>query len=239
MRRGIVGWDLVFNLHQHPIVSKMLEVLCFPGWSAQRRLSQWQGRTVSTIPHTDQWEFLCKGTPPSVNWLPHGPWVLVTWSMGTWTGFKCSAAWGENPPKAWLALSPFIHLTGPSHCKIKKNELAILLEAFREQPQKTLDLFCRQQGGKIPWSEGEQPEDFLTTLTDSLGALLESPPYLPKQKISVPTWAIWGERDRLVNTEMVGDFCQYFDHANHLPLPAHGHGLFYEDVPVWPKELKE
>ena len=217
----------------------MLKLVCFPGWSAQRLLSSWQGHPAHTIPHTEQWAFLSTHLPAPEEWLPSTPWVMVTWSMGTFTGLKLSNLWGTRAPKAWLALSPFIQLAGPAHCKIRVEELRLLHQSFVAQPEKTLDFFCRQHGGKMSWSDGPQPEHFASILTHSLEALLKPAPFLPPEPLQIPTWAILGERDRLVNTAMVDDFCQHFTQPHRVVLEQKGHGLFYEDFPLWPKELTE
>ena len=235
MKSRIVGWCHVFNLHLRPILGKMPKLLCFPGWSAQHLLSSWQGRPALTIPHTEQWNFLASEISPPPAWIPSAPWVLVTWSMGTWTGLKLSKYWGSNAPLAWLALSPFIQLAGKDHCKIKSEELQLLRSAFLAQPEKTLDFFCRQQGGKVGWSSGSRPENYVTILAESLGALLKPAVFIPHTPLQVPTWAILGERDKLVNSTMVADFCKTIARPQRVVLENKGHGLFYEDFPLWPE----
>ena len=217
----------------------MFKLVCFPGWSAQRQLSNWQGRPALTIPHTEQWAFLSSNAPVPEEWLPTAPWVMVTWSMGTFTGLKLSQLWGDRAPKAWLALSPFVRLVGSSYNKIKVEELQLLIQSFRAQPEKTLEFFCRQQGGKISWSAGPQPEHFTDTLTQSLEALLKPAPFLPQKQLLIPTYTILGERDRLVNTAMVDDFCQHLRQVRRVVLEQKSHGLFYENFPLWPEELTE
>ena len=209
-----------------------MNILCFPGWSAQRPLPNWNGRPVVTIPHDEQWRVLAEPEVPMPrDWLPKEDWVMITWSMGTWAGLKLSSHWHKNPPKAWVALSPFMRLAGGPNSKIKAEALDVLLQSFRAKPKETLDFFCRQQGGKEPWCRQEDLLGREELLGDSLEALLSVAPHRPKEKLEVPIYTFIGAKDRLVSAEMVTEFEEHGSNVTRMVLPDHGHGIFYESQP--------
>jgi pimeloyl-ACP methyl ester carboxylesterase len=209
-----------------------MKILCFSGWSAQRPLFQWNGLPAVTIPHDEQWRVLADSNAPiPQEWLPEENWVMVTWSMGTWAGLKLSSFWEKNPPKAWIALSPFLRLAGGTESKIKSEALEVLLRSFRSKPKETLDFFCRQQGGKEPWCKQEDLLGREELIGDSLEALLSMAPCLPKEKIDIPIYTFLGDKDRLVSEEMVKEFENYGSNVTNTILSSRGHGIFYEDQP--------
>lgn len=209
-----------------------MKIICFPGWSAQRPLSHWNGRPATTIPHHEQWRVLVDPEAPiPKEWLPQEDWIMVTWSMGTWAGLKFSESWSQNPPKAWLALSPFMRLVGDSSCKIKTEALDVLIRSFRAKPKETLDFFCRQQGGRDPWCRQEDLMGKETLLGDSLEALLKIYPHEIKEKVPIPVFTFIGLKDRLVSEAMVADFEELALDVTRTNLPDRGHGLFYETQP--------
>lgn len=210
----------------------LMKIICFPGWSAQRPLPHWNGRPVQTVLHDHQWRVLAdRKAPIPENWLPKEDWMMVTWSMGTWAGLRLSDHWSQNPPKAWLALSPFMRLVGDPTCKIKAEALDVLIRSFRAKPKETLDFFCRQQGGKEPWCRQEDLLGQETLMGDSLEALLSVCPHVPESKITIPLFTFIGLKDRLVSEGMVSDFETCASNVTRTTLPDHGHGIFYEAQP--------
>jgi pimeloyl-ACP methyl ester carboxylesterase len=205
--------------------------MAFPGWSAQRPLKRWCGVEVETISHLQQWKIM-KG---ECAWdLPTEPWGMITWSMGSWMGLWASQRWAGNPPRIWIALSPFVRLVGDD-CKIKADALNVLLRSFRAKPLETLQFFCRQQGGHEAWCSTADLQGHEQILGDSLEALLGDPPVLPSTVNDIHLKVLIGDRDRLVSVAMAEKFSRLFDGAGCVVeteiLENVGHGIFYEGQP--------
>jgi|SaaInlStandDraft_1057018.scaffolds.fasta_scaffold42308_2 hypothetical protein len=204
-------------------------LLCLPGWACQRSLDCWRGRKAKVVGHREQWTALEQGEA-NEDWIPTGEWDLLTWSMGTWSGLALSQVWGKNPPKSWMALSPFVELCPTEGGKVSREELEVLLDAFAKNPVGTLGMFERRQGGKSLWADGLVEGDY-ELLYRSLKYLLEPCPWtLAVESIGVPTVGELGVRDRLVGESQSRAFIESFSNGRLDLLKGKNHALFYEDV---------
>ncbi|MBF0199472.1 MAG: alpha/beta hydrolase [Planctomycetes bacterium] len=171
------------------------------------------------------------------NFIPEKPWALVTWSMGTWTGLNISLNWHTNPPKFWLALSPFIRFMGEG-CRVSEKEFQLLQKSFRRRPEATLEHFCHQHKGMGKWFQGDKiDEGDKEDLDHSLSLLsqkLQTPPAL-----DLPMKALYGEEDLLVTKPMVREFADLFSQYDTIPLKGLSHALLYEEPQAVGTELKK
>jgi hypothetical protein len=148
--------------------------------------------------------------------------------MGTWTGLALSELWEKNPPKSWLALSPFLKLSGDG-CKVKDEELKALLSSFKKNPSGTLGMFEKRQGGKAEWTEGLEETDY-DLLGRTLEALLQPCPWpLAGVAAKVSVKIELGLKDRLVGEEQSRAFASLFEGAEVEIFQDRNHALFYED----------
>lgn len=203
---------------------------CFPGWASSIEIDHFCGYPAMCFSHNRQLDLLTgKQVPETLsNELPEDEdWVLVTWSMGGWTGLILSAYW-RLPPRAWIALSPFYEFCGdgkPGH-----DDLQRLICAWKVAPERCLKLFDRANGAMCPW---RQKTDILPEWEDSLVRLGQPAPK-PEALIDVPLLAARGSRDTLSTRRSLEEFLQLFSTSESVELEQHGHGLFYEQ----PEELE-
>jgi len=150
--------------------------------------------------------------------------------MGTWSGLALSHCWAKNPPKRWLALSPFLELCPEEGGKVDRKDLENLLASFRKHPITTLGLFEKRHGGKSVWAEGLDESDH-GFLERSLEALLRPCPWtLAEGAQGVPLKVELGERDRLVTPEQCRNFADPFTNKDFELLTGKNHAIFYEDA---------
>jgi pimeloyl-ACP methyl ester carboxylesterase len=122
---------------------------------------------------------------------------------------------------------------------VKRNALELLVQAYERRPEATMAMFARQQGARDPWAGSAWTPSELETMGTSLTALLGPPPHpMPKQAPPVPTTVVVGDRDRLVSESMSRHFSQHVQLETFHVIPDRGHGLFYEELPFWPRETQ-
>lgn len=151
---------------------------------------------------------------------------MVTWSMGTLVGLKLCDLWGENPPRCWIALSPFMHFVGEKAAN-SYEEVMQLKASLLAKPETALKLFSRGHGVRQAWMNLEATPERVEKLAMSLDALCEPMPR-PKNIPDVPVVAIYGDRDSLVNAWMVNEFVDVTKAKLCPVLQGVSHALFYE-----------
>lgn len=177
--------------------------------------------------HREQWAKL-EGDKSLEVWVPESDWHLLTWSMGTWSGLALSHHWHHNPPKSWLALSPFLELCPERGGKVRKADLETLLASFNSNPDGTLELFEKRQGGKTLWADGLGESDH-ELLARSLEALLKPCPWkLDSSSKELPVKVEIGRRDRLVSVNQSQTFADLFMDSELEILEEKKHAIFYE-----------
>ena len=203
-----------------------MKILAFPGWSCTQTLNQWFGEPIEVVDHFQQLELLQQDSTALQNLCPDEAWILVTWSMGTLMGLKLCDSWEKNPPKCWIALSPFMHFVGPEAAN-SYEEVMQLKSSLLAKPETALKLFSRGHGVRQSWMNLEATPERVKTLAMSLDTLCEPMP-IPKSKPAIPVYAIYGDLDSLVNSWMVEEFVETTGAKLCVPLAGVSHALFYE-----------
>lgn len=203
-------------------------IVCLPGWACLRQVHTWMGFPVICHDHLRQqslWD--PTGGFDAADWIPDGPWCLVTWSMGGWSGLHLSRHWAHNPPALWVALSPFRRLVGDL-TRINIEGHRMLRNAFESDPLRTLEFFSRQHGGETPWVDREKSLEHRAALLAALDLLAGEAPE-PSGNITVPLKVLYGVDDRLIDRSMVEHFAELFETSQIHEIPHCGHALFYEE----------
>ena len=210
----------------------MLKKLGLPGWSCTRQIDSWMDAPMDCIDHFEQLQAL---DDPELmkKWIPNEDWVLVTWSMGTKLGVALSDYWTENPPKCWIALSPFLHFVGPDSAN-KIENVDALKKSLLAKPESAIKLFTRGHGVREPWMNLELSEQRVQTLAQSLDTLCE-PIDVNGKNFDVPIYCFCGTKDSLVNEWMVKEFAEATCAQEVCFLEKLSHAIFYEE----PKALHE
>jgi hypothetical protein len=198
-------------------------ILCFPGWSYTQKIDQWYDLDITCINHLEQLQFINNDEPDFK--LPENQWMLVTWSMGTWTALKLYNYFlKKNPPQCWIALSPFTDFCGGN--AVSEKDLQHLIHAYKRKPEQTLKLFRKMHGGlELLSSEKHSPEDF-SILEKSLEMLQNK--YSDVPKIDIPVLILYGLKDTLIQKKMVESFKEHCSNFEYGEFENLNHALFYE-----------
>lgn len=204
-----------------------MKILGFPGWSCTQTLDEWFGNPIEVVDHFKQLELLEKDETSLVNLIPgNEPWVLLTWSMGTLMGLKLCELWHDNPPKCWLALSPFMHFVG-NRAANSHSDVMQLKASLLSKPETALKLFSRGHGVRQAWMDLVVTDERVQVLASSLDTLCAPMPR-PEAFPEIPVYAVYGDRDSLVNAWMVDEFVEATGAKLCPVLTGVSHALFYE-----------
>lgn len=214
-----------------------MKLLGLPGWSCTRTLDEWMGCPIQVVGHFEQLQALDSGVEAIKGLLPKGEWTLVTWSMGTKLGLQMAELWGDNPPKMWIALSPFLHFSEKASASDYEDVMQ-LKAGLIAKPESALKLFTRSHGVRAPWMDQSLNDEKVALLADSLDILCEPFSY-PSSKLDLPIYAFFGSKDSLVNEWMVDEFCDKVGAKKVSSLEGVSHALFYEQPELLRSALKE
>ena len=218
------------------MMAEKVELLCFPGWACTRRLTSWCGFSTRCVSHIEQIPLL-RGEGSGEELIPEGPWDLLTWSMGTWAGIHLSQVWKKNPPRNWIALSPFLRLLGDG-CRVSSDEFKVLQHMFLERPETTLAHFCRRHGGKDFWCQYEELQSGEQMLLKESLEMLRHSVRIP-QGLGVSLDILYGEKDLLVTKDMIDEFVAEVPGARVHTFPHLKHSLLYENDPAVDELVRE
>lgn len=194
-------------------------LIVFPGWSYNQAQETLWEQNCKTISHTKQVQ-LFQDTY-NLDEFEDFNGILVTWSMGTWSGLKLLQTLNSFKPKAWIALAPFTDFCTQENQYQKQVDL--LLASFEKDPFKTIQLFRRKNNQDK--TEEEFYQEDLQSFQASLQYLKGPCPY--SSKFEQPLLTLHGKKDRLITEKMSKDFSSSFTHSTHLELEDHHHHLLY------------